>query len=160
MRGHDTEDLPRRIWPTRLASLSNLLLVGCGTLWAVFGIQSTWVMMLVQRVPEVKLSYSHSLAWITATFFLSGVVTMLLSRRWLRPARGLATVLKRVVVLASGCYLLGFFAPMTAGFLLFREDMTGWLNLHGLVRHGVLWLSWIAGGLAVSLLDGLGRRRG
>ena len=101
MRGHVMEDSSHTIPPSRFESSLLLLAVACVTLWGALGIVSMVAMVLVIRLPGAKVPSWHSFTLLAAAFLLSGAVTMLLSRRWLRPARGFGPVLRVIGVIGD-----------------------------------------------------------
>ncbi len=165
MRDHDAESSFLSMRPGRLESLVLLLLVASVALWIAILIPGALLYELFGRVPAAKWKWFMWLgyAMFPAAFFLSGVATMVFARRWLRAARGPTTVLKRVVVLATGCSLLGFLVP----FLMLHFFLEGFsvsavkeqlLSLRAWALMCAMWLCWVAGGLGLSLLKGIGRR--
>jgi len=161
MRDHDAECSFRWMRPGRLESLVLLLLVASVTLWIAVFIPGALLYELFGRAPAAKWKWFLWLgyAMFPVACFLSGVVTMVFARRWLRPARGPTTVLNRVVVLASACLLVSFLAPlfMLAFFLRHEYGMADLVSFRACAAWCVLWLCWVAGGLAV-FLPGLARR--
>ena len=158
MRDHDTESRPRWVGPGRLVSLVLMALVALGTLWIAVLIQVTLLGVLVLRLPDAKRFPWFAAAVFPVACFLSGVVTMLFSRRWLRPAPGAAAALGSVALVASVCVLIGVLAPYLMDVYITKGAMRGSLSLQGLAVDCVLWLCWVAGGLAVPLLRQRRRR--
>jgi len=144
--------------PGRLGSLVPLLLLGVGTLWTAFLLHGWLLAAVVLRAPDAKGLWWLAYGLFPADFFLSGVVTMLFSRRWLGPAPRASIALSRAVVLASACFLFGVVAPLPIDSYIETGDMRISLSFEGLAHSCLWWLCWVAGGLAISV-PGLRRRR-
>ena len=143
MRKHDTEGRSRATWTDGISRLLDLSWLGCGSLFAsvtlVFVLPTV---LLMTHARDAKLGVVAFLL-LPAAVVLSGVVTMLMAPRWLRPAPGAAVALVRVLVLA------------TLSFLPFHAFVAWWEPEYSLVptfQVCIAWLCWVAGGLSVSLL--------
>ena len=151
MGKHDAACCSRSTLIEEVYGLLILSLFGCGIVIATI--------VLVMAVPlalVAAISPSSSIVpWLwdllrVVALFLSGAMTMLMAPRWLQPAPGVPVAVVRVVVVAT-LSLLPF--PVIGL----------WLNpeygLEPYSQLSMVWLSWVAGGLTVALLRGLGRRK-
>jgi len=161
MPDHDAKSSLRSTGPGALGSLVLMIVVAVGTLWIALFIPGALLAELVVRVPPADWKWLRRLgyAMFPTAFFLSGVVTMVFSRRSLRPASGATTALRSMALVASACVLLGVLAPCLMYAYMETGHMTELLCLQAIATFSVLWLCWVAGGLAVFLLRAPGRRQ-
>jgi hypothetical protein len=149
MQANDVAHRWRWIWPDQPGHLFCLACIAVGTLCAAFAWPGIVLEELVVRIPDLKCPEWLAYAWILGAFFLSGVTTMLASRRWLPAPSTYLVAVKRVAVLAFAP-LLSLLAFVYGGALFMRET-AGLGSLYAVGTWGVLWLCWVAGGLAVAL---------
>jgi hypothetical protein len=108
---------------------------------------------LTKWEPHVELPLWFLGVLLSVPFLLSGAVTMLVSRRFIGVASAPTLMLKRVLVLASVCFVVAFLIPCVAG--LFVLEAWTEIRQEPVVLESVTffgwWLSWVIGGVLASL---------
>lgn len=136
MKAHDSEGPSHSALTENLSGLLALSLLG-------------WVLFFPSiLVVNAVWPSSGAAQWLhdpsrLAAMFVWGAVTMLMAPIWLPPPSGVPVAAMRVVVVAT-------LSPLP--FLVFPELMSSEYDREWARRVGIACLSWIAGGLPVSLL--------